>query len=129
MFLHYEELVGDTSAALARLSRFLDAEIPPLDLASLGRNSSHGTAGPRLEVTENEVWLATRPIRRELAALGFETPKASFRLGGAASLAGLYASTAAFHLRALLTDPDRRKRIVRLLQSSASQGRPRTRPR
>jgi len=122
MFLSYGDLVGDTSGTLARLSAFLGTTIPPLDLAALGNNSSH-RGGAALPVSENEVWLACRPIREELKLLGFTVPDASFRLGGAASLAGIYASGLAFHLHGLATDPDRRKRILRLIQSSASQDR------
>lgn len=128
MFLRYDDLVEDTDGALTRLSAFLGTPIPPLDLEALGRNSSYASGRPQLPVMENEVWLASRPIKEELTQLGFDVPDASLRLGGVASLAGIYASTLAFHLRALLTDADRRKRILRLFQSSAGQGSAPIRP-
>lgn len=121
MFLSYGELVGDASAALARLSAFVGATVPQLDLAALGHNSSHANGRAALPVSDNEIWLATRPMREELQLLGFEVPDASFRLGGAVSLAGIYARGLVFHLGGLATDPDRRKRVLRLIRSSVSQ--------
>jgi hypothetical protein len=128
MLISYEDLTHHTATTLAALSEFLGTTVPPVDLAGLGRNSSHDGAR-RLDVSENEIWLASRPILKELETLGFETPNASFRLGGAPALAGIYASGAAFHLKALLADPDRRKRILRLLQSSATGREPKARAR
>jgi len=121
LFVNYGDLVSDTSAAVARLAAFVGAEIPTPDLAALGHNSSHEQGRRPLPVSENEVWLASLPIREELELLGFEVPAASFRLGGAASLAGIYARGLAFHLSGLATDADRRKRVLRLVQSSVSQ--------
>jgi len=128
MLLNYAELVSDTAGALARLSEFVGATIPQVDLATLGDNSSYGRDRAAEPVSESEIWLACRPIREELALLGFEVPKASLRLAGAASLAGLYARGLFFHLHGLVTDPDRRKRMLRLIQSSVGQEEPPPRP-
>ena len=119
MFIRYDDLVSRTAATLESLSAFLGAQLPSVDLAALGRNTSHGSESANLPVSESEVWLASRPIRDELKRLGFEVPPASFQLGGAVALARIYASSLAFHSKALLFNPDRRRRIVRLLQSSA----------
>jgi len=121
MFLRYDELVGGGTEVLARLSAFVGATIPPMDLGSLGHNSSHLPGQRPLPVSENEVWLATRPIREELKLLGFDVPNVSLHVGGLGSVASIYASGLAFHLRGLALDPDRRKRIVRLIQSSLSR--------
>ncbi|HEX6866431.1 MAG TPA: sulfotransferase, partial [Caulobacteraceae bacterium] len=122
MLVRYHELTRHTSATLAALSAFLGVRIPQLDLAALGRNSSLNGGRARLEVSETEVWLAARPMRDELRTLGFTALPSSFSLKSLPTLAKVYLPSAAFHLKALLFDPDRRRRMLRLLQSSA--GRP-----
>ena len=122
ILVRYDDLVARTDSTLQALSAFLGANLPPVDLGALGKNSSLDAGGTPMAVSGGEVWLATRPIRRELELLGFEVPPASFGLDGAGELARIYGSSAAFHLRGLLFDRDRRRRILRLLQSSASAG-------
>ena len=122
MLVRYDDLVRQTSKTFEALSAFLGVRFPPVDLDALGRNSSLDGGRARLEVTETEVWLAARPMREELRALGFADLPASFSLRSMPALAKVYLPSAAFHLRALLFDPDRRRRMLRLWQSST--GRP-----
>lgn len=119
MFLSYEALVGQTSESMAKLADFIEVPCPQIDLASFGKNSSHGAQRKSEPVTSAELWLVQKVIGEELSKLGFQPDTSARPTRGALKTAAILAKSGAFIGGQMLTDPDRRKRALNFLRKGA----------
>ena len=111
--VRYEDLVQRSDATAAALGSFLDAELPGIDLAGVGTNSSfrHGPAGG---LSSSERWVCEHLCSAEMAALGYDGDRSRPRLSDAGELLAVTARFAGFQLRRATTSADGRRRMAAL---------------
>lgn len=115
-FLSYEKLVAETEASTALLADLIGKAAPSIDLASFGKNSSHGKDRKSKPVTGAELWLCQKVIGEELEKIGFSRDPAARPTRGAFELAARLARSGLFIGTQILTDADRRKRALNFLR-------------
>jgi hypothetical protein len=119
--VRYEDIVEQTKPELLALNAFLPAAIDPnLNLESLGNNSSFTAkngAAPRI-LSPLELWINDSILHTERMNLGFDHDRQGFSLAGIAPLIGTTARFSKHYGTLMITDPNVRKRIKRLLGGS-----------
>ncbi|MCK4784992.1 MAG: sulfotransferase [Desulfobacteraceae bacterium] len=114
IFLRYEDIVTQTDAALVQISTFLDVDFPRMSLDDFGRNTSH--TGGSIAVTPSEIALVQLVVGGQLKERGFaHDPRGRLRPVDFLEICRLFCRSGGYLIKTVLTDTDRRKRLLRLI--------------
>ena len=110
MLVKYEDLLSRQEEITGSLGQFLETELFPLHLESIGHNSSF-RQGERKYIRPTEAWMCDRICKSEMLELGYESSRKSFSLRDSYELIRLTAQFTLFQTKRALTDPDARQRM------------------
>lgn len=116
IIIQYERIVKETNKVLAELAELTGTPFKAVDIAQLGSNTSF--KGHQVKkVTPTELWLADLQIREVRKKLGYDYEDPEVQLADLPELAAILGRSGMFYVRECVSSADRRKRVLRVLQS------------
>jgi hypothetical protein len=114
--VQYEKLVSDPNAVLEELGKLVGMKSKSIDLSRLGNNSSFRGQQAKA-VTETELWLADLQIAETRRKLNYNYPESRLKIADLPEVARIISRSIMFYATQVITDGDRRKRVMKFLHS------------
>ncbi|MEL7083835.1 MAG: sulfotransferase [Cyanobacteria bacterium J06597_1] len=119
LLVRYEDVIEKTNSTLQSIAEFCDIDIPELDLADFGNNSSY-SMGPskKKSLCESEKWLCEAMARTEMLKLDYELSDSQFKLNDTGYLLSISVKVLQFYVSKAFSSRDVRKRIQNIFLRS-----------